>query len=391
MVCPIKLAQEATMATLAVTDEVRNSVRRSPRKQVPPRIAVHAAMKLRHFLLRAADRVLPSELAVLEHSAGFSVSYLLAAMVELGVPDALATGPRTAQELADALGCDADSLHRALRMGAVYNLVRLDRAGRFRSTRLTKALTSDAPYASDQWCAFMASQAHQTAWGDLATTIRTGEPAFRRQNGMSFFDWFDQHPDEGRAFAAGLSGLTLSEASAIAASYKFPRTGVVCDVAGGVGVVLGEVLSRRPEVRGILLEAPSVLPEAATYLGSLGVADRVDLQQGNFFEAFQARADLYLMKWILHDWDDGDCVRILRNVAAAMPVGAKLLVIEGVQDRNAAHPRFSPIDLQMLVVTEGGRERTVSEIQGLLAAAGLRPTGLSFTPADLALIEAVKG
>jgi hypothetical protein len=379
------------MATLAVTDEARNSVRRRPRKQVPPRFAVHAAMKLRSLLLRAADRVLPSELAVLEHSAGFSVSYLLAAMVELGIPDALATGPRTAQQLAESLNCDADSLHRALRMGAVYNLVRLDRVGRFRSTRLTKALTSDAPYASDQWCSFMASRAHQNAWGDLATTIRTGEPGFRRQNGMSFFDWFDEHPDEGRAFAGGLSGLTLSEASAIATSYKFPRRGVVCDVAGGVGVVLGEVLGRGPELRGILLEAPSVLPEAARYLGSLGVADRVDLQRGNFFEEFQAPADLYLMKWILHDWDDADCVRILRNVAAAMPAGAKLVVIEGVQDRNAAHPRFSPIDLQMLVVTDGGRERTVSEIRGLLAGAGLRPTGLTFTPADLALVEAVKG
>jgi hypothetical protein len=379
------------MATLAVTDEARNSIRRAPRKQVPPRIAVHVAMKLRRLLLRAADRVLPSELAILEHSAGFSVSCLLAAMVELGIPDALAAGPKTAQELAETLNCDADSLHRALRMGAVHNLVRLDGHGRFRSTRLTKALTSDAPYASDQWCAFMASRAHLAAWGDLATTIRTGEAAFRRQNGMSFFDWFDAHPDEGRAFAGGLSGLTLSEASAIAASYKFPRRGVVCDVAGGVGVVLGEVLGRGPELRGILLEAPSVLPEAAKYLGSLGLADRVDLRRGNFFEEFQAPADLYLMKWILHDWDDADCVRILRNVAAAMPDGAKLVVIEGVQDPNAAHPRFSPIDLQMLVVTEGGRERTVSEIQGLLTTAGLRPTGLTFTPADLALVESVKG
>lgn len=381
------------MAVHAVPDEVVGisaQPRRSPRTQVPPKVAVHAAMKLRRLLLRAADRVLPSELAVLEHSAGFSVSYLLAAIVDLGVPDELASGPRTAEELATALQCNADALHRALRMGAVHNLVRLDRQGRFHATRLTKALTSDAPYASDQWCTFMASKAHQNAWGDLAETLRDGKSAFRRQNGMSFFDWFDEHPGEGRAFAAGLSGLTLSEASAIVSSYGFPRSGVVCDIAGGVGVVLAEVLRRRPEVRGILVEAPLVLTEAAAYLNSLGLADRVDLRQGDLFGDLQVAADVYLLKWILHDWDNAACVRLLGNVADAMPSGAKLVVIEGIQERSRAHSRFSPIDLQMLVVTEGGRERSVAEIQSLMRQAGLRPLKVQRTPADLALLEAEK-
>jgi hypothetical protein len=381
------------MAIQVVPLEARETpalTRRRPRTQVPPRFAVHAVMKLRRFLLRAADRILPSELALLEHSAGFSVAYLLAAMVELGVPDALAAGPRTAEELATALHCNADALHRALRVAAVYNLVRIDRAGRFRATRLTDALTSDAPYASDAWCTFMASRAHQVAWGDLAATLRTGEPAFQRQNGMSFFEWFDSHPAEGRDFAAGLSGLTLSEASAIASAYAFPKSGVVCDVAGGVGAVLGEVLRRRPGIRGILVEAPLVLGEAARYFGHLGLADRVELREGDLFTDLKVTADVYLLKWILHDWDDAACVRLLRNVAAAMPIGAKLVVIEGVQDRNAAHARFSPIDLQMLVVTKGGRERSIVELQDLIVAAGLRPLSVRRTPADLALLEAEK-
>ncbi len=364
--------------------------RRRPRTQVPPRATVHAAMKLRRLLLRAADRVLPSELALLEHSAGFSVAYLLAAMVELGVPDALAAGPMTAEELATSLHCNADALHRALRVAAVYNVVRIDRAGRFRATRLTDALTSGAPYASDAWCTFMASRAHQAAWGDLAETLRTGEAAFKRQNGMSVFAWFDSHPAEGRDFAAGLSGLTLSEAPAIASAYPFPKSGVVCDVAGGAGAMLGEVLRRRPGIRGILVEAPLMLGEAARYFRHLGLADRVELREGDLFTAFTFTADVYLLKWILHDWDDAACVRLLRNVAAAMPIGAKLVVIEGVQDRNAAHARFSPIDLQMLVVTEGGRERSIAELQDLIAAAGLRPLSVRRTPADLALLEAEK-
>jgi hypothetical protein len=366
------------------------SPRRRPRTQAPPRVAVHVAMKLRRALLRAADRVLPAELAVLEHSAGFSVAYLLGAMVELGIPDELASGPKSAEELAITLHCDADAVHRALRMGAVYDLVRLDRTGRFHATRLTKALTSDAAYASDQWCSFMASKAHQNAWGDLAATMRSGESAFRRQNGMSFFAWFDTHPAEGRAFTAGLSGLTLSEASAISASYRFPRSGVVCDIAGGSGALLGEVLRRMPDARGILIEAPLVLSEAARHLGSLGVSHRVEFREGDLFGELRATADVYLLKWILHDWDDDDCVRLLGNVATMMPSSAKLVVIEGVQDHSSAHARFSPIDLQMLVVTEGGRERSISEIQHLMTKAGLRPTSVSRTPADLALVEAEK-
>lgn len=364
--------------------------RRRPRRQVPPRFAIHASMRLRRLLLRAADRVLPSELAVLEHSAGFSVGYLLAALVELGIPDELAAGPKTAEDLARSLHCNADALHRALRMGAVYNVVHLDRRGRFHATRLTRALTSDAPYASDQWCTFMASKAHQNAWGDLAETLRHGESAFRRQNGASFFAWFDQHPAEGRAFTAGLSGLTLSEASAIASSYDFPRRGVVCDIAGGVGAVLAEVLRRRPELRGILIEAPLMLTEAAGYLDSVSLADRVELRKGDLFGDLRATADVYLLKWILHDWDDSSCVRLLRNVASAMPAGARLVVIEGIQEHGRPHSRFSAIDLQMLVVTEGGRERSVVEIQKLMSQAGLRATSVRRTPADLALLEAVK-
>jgi hypothetical protein len=165
---------------------------------------------------------------------------------------------------------------------------------------------------------------------------------------------------------------------------------VVCDIAGGVGAVLAEVLRRRPELRGVFIEAPLVLPEAARYLDSLGLTGRIELRQGDLFGDLRATADVYLLKWILHDWDDASCVRLLRNIAATMPAGAKLVVIEGIQEHARAHSRFSPIDLQMLVVTEGGRARSVVEIQTLMSHAGLRPTIVRRTPADLALLEAVK-
>jgi O-methyltransferase domain len=379
---------------IAITAEqariVGTQPRRSPRSAVPPRFVVRLAMRLRRALLHAADRLLPSELVVLEHSAQFSGGYLLAAIAELGIADQLAEGPRTASELAVAVGCDADALHRALRAAAVTGLVRLDGAGRFHATRLTRALASDAPYYSADWCAYMMSSAHQAAWGDLVQTIRTGAPAFRRVHGVSLFDWFDSHPAEGSNFTAGLSGLTLSEAAAIASAYQFPASGRVCDVAGGAGVLLGEVLRRHSGLTGILVESPSVLTDAATHLDSIGIAHRVELVPGDLFSGISATADVYLLKWILHDWSDADCIRILRNVAAAMPLGAKLVVIEGVQDANTAHPRFSPIDLEMLVVTDGGRERSITQLQELISASGLRPGAVRHASTGVSLMEAVK-
>jgi O-methyltransferase len=364
--------------------------RRLPRTAVPPRMAVRAAMWLRGALLRFADRLLPAELAVLEHSTQFAAGYLLAAIAELGIADQLADGPRTAPELAVAAHCDADALHRALRAAAVTGIVRLDRAGRFHATRLTQALTSDAPYYSADWCAFVASPAHQAAWGGLVHTIRSGEPAFRRVNGLSLFDWFGAHPVEGSNFTNGLSGLTLTEAAAIASAYPFPAAGIVCDIAGGTGVLLGEVLRRHPALTGILVEAPAVLTDAAAHLDSMGVTDRVTLLRGDLFGVFVAAADVYLLKWILHDWSDADCTRILRNVAAAMPVGAKLVIVEGLQDANNAHQRFSPIDLEMLIVTEGGRERSVPEFHDLIVSSGLRPGAVRHASTGVSVLEAVK-
>ena len=174
----------------------------------------------------------------------------------------------------------------------------------------------------------------------------------------------------------------------IIAAYPFPETGTVCDVAGGAGVLLGEILRSHPGLRGVLVEAPLVLAEAATYLASIGLADRVQLVEGDLFGEIDATADIYLLKWILHDWDDATCERIVKNVVSSMPASARLVAIEGNQDRNEVHPRFSMIDLQMLTMSEGGKERSGGEIEQLLTNGGMHPLGTRRTATDLLLVEA---
>jgi len=377
----------ADQAISAGRDENQCS-RRPAKHRVPPRFAISMSTWLRRFLLRAADRMLPAQVALLEHVHQFAGTHLLAAFAELRIADHLASGPKTADELAALVHCDSDALHRALRAAAACNLVRLDRKGQFHTTRLLGPMRSTDPSATADWCRYIGSPSLQVAWADLAETIRSGRNGFHRINGMSTFEWFDAHPDEGRRFASGLGGLTRAEAQMIIAAYPFPESGTVCDIAGGAGVLLGEILKARPELDGVLVEAPLVLTEAAIYLASIGLADRVQLVEGDLFGHIEATADIYLLKWILHDWDDATCERIIKNVASAMPGGARLVVIEGNQDRNEVHPRFSMIDLQMLTMSEGGKERSRGEMEQLLINGGMHPLGTRKTATDLLLVEA---
>jgi hypothetical protein len=375
-------------AISVVRDGNQRSERSAKPGRVPPRLAIRMSMWLRRSLLRAADRVLPAQVALLEHVHQFVGTHLLAAFAEFGVADHLTKGPKTADELATLVHCDPDALHRALRAAAACNLVRLDKRGRFHTTRLMKPMCSTDPSATADWCRYIGSPSLQVAWADLAETIRSGQNGFHRINGMSTFEWFDAHPDEGRRFASGLGGLTRAEAQMIIAAYPFPESGTVCDVAGGAGVLLGEILKFRPGLRGVLVEAPLVLNEAAGYFASIGLADRVELIEGDLFGHIEASADIYLLKWILHDWDDATCERIIKNVASAMPAGARVVAIEGNQDRNEVHPRFSMIDLQMLTMSEGGKERSGREIEQLLISGGMYPLGTRRTATDLLLVEA---
>jgi hypothetical protein len=363
---------------------------RSQTRKAPPRFAVRVATALRGLLLRAADRMLPAHLAVLEHTHGFATTHVLATMAELGVADHLAAGPQTAEQLAATIGCDPDALHRLLRAAAVSSMVRLDQHGRFHSTRFTEVLRADHESGAAAWCQYIGSAAMQSAWLDLTESVRTGRSAWRRVHGASMFEWFEAHPDEGSHFAAGLGGLTLAETPAIVGGYPFPTTGTVCDLGGGRGVLLAGLLDAHPDLRGVLVESPAVLDQARGYLRERGLEHRVELVEGDLLGQVEAKADIYLLKWILHDWDDPTCVRLVRSVASTMPAGARLVVVEGSQPRNTVDPRFSMIDLQMLVVTEQGRERSADELAALLAAGGLEPGVVRSSSTGLLLAEATK-
>ncbi|MEW5975059.1 MAG: methyltransferase [Acidobacteriota bacterium] len=223
--------------------------------------------------------------------------------------------------------------------------------------------------------------------GALRHSIMTGEPAFQRQHGMGFFDYLRDHPACGQWFDRGMANFATAENPVIAGAYDYARFGHIVDVGGGQGGLLGEILKRHPNVRGTLFDLPEVVRNPV-YLSKETVSERWAAGGGDFFQAVPAGGDLYLLKRILHDWSDEQCVRILRCCRAAMSDRARLLVVDAVVPAgNAGHPG-KVMDILMMVLAEG-RERTEQEFRELFGKAGLQLTHITMTPSTLAIVEAI--
>ncbi|WP_205695766.1 methyltransferase [Conexibacter sp. SYSU D00693] len=353
----------------------------------PPPGPARAALRLRQALVRALDAPLPAHAAVWASTLGFMRLHALATICELGVADALGGRRRaTAAELAVELDLDAGHLHRILRALATEGWVRLDRRGRFSLTRKGRALRTGE---MDGWVRYLALESTRRAWAAMPEAVRSGEPAFPLVHGRSTWDHFARHPQEEQLFARTMRALTHLDLPGIVRAWDWPGRGTVCDVAGGTGTVLAGVLRARPDARGVLVEAPGVLPEARRHLEAAGVAERVELREGSIFDGIDARADVYLLKDVLHDWDDARCARILDVVAAAMPRGASLVLVEQLQEPHVPEPVVSWVDVHMLAVCDGGRQRSLAELHELLRGAGLEP-GRTAPTAAATLVEGVR-
>ncbi len=344
-------------------------------------------MALRRRLLALADAVVPPQLALFEHGTGLDRTQLLHVAARLRIADLLATGPRTAAGLAQETSSDPDALHRALRALAALGIFSLRKDGRFENNRLSAALRSGVPASMRDLLEYLGSGSNVGAWADLDRTVASGRNAFERVHGMSFWSWLARHLDEERTFAGAMASLTEIEAAGIAGSYPFGEFARVCDVAGGRGALLAEILRRHRRPRGVLIDTPEVVAQAPDYLGQRGVAHRVECVAGDFFEAVPPACDAYLLKDVLHDWDDAACLRILETCRRASRAGARLLVAEILVERLGTDSPGALVDVQMMVVCQQGRQRSAAEHHALMARAGFRP-GRVIAPAGLlSLVE----
>lgn len=309
------------------------------------------------------------------------------ALAKLGIPDLLAAGPRTVAELAAGSGADSRVLGRMLRALAAMGLFRRPAPDTYELTSVTALLRSDVP-GSLRPTAIMHGEEVFRSFAEIMHTVRTGEPAFDKVHGQPFYDYLAEHPDTAEVFAGAMGSEPVP---AVLREIDLAGVHTVVDVGGGNGGLLAEILPAHPGMRGLLLELPDSIKAAVVRLAAAGVADRVELVEGSFFDQVPAGGEVYVLSRVLHNWTDERAELILRRLAAAMAPGTRLLVFEKLLPEEPGSAAAAMVDLLMLGMLEG-QDRTAAEYAALLEKAGFEVgTILSTSDSLEGVVEATRG
>ena len=331
----------------------------------------------------------PPQFAMLQLIIGFWVSRAIYVAAKLGLADLVKDSPKTADELARLTGTHSPSLYRALRALASVGVFTDDGRGRFAQTPLSETLRSDTPGSLRALAIVELGQEHYPAWGNLMHSVKTGEIAFDNLFKQNAWEYYAQNPEDASNFNESMRGLTEMVNVAVLEAYDFSGVDKLVDVAGGTGRLISSILSAHPRMRGVLFDLPHVIAEAGPLLDAAGVRGRCETSTGDFFRSVPEGGDAYVMKWIIHDWDDEKSTVILKNIHRAMDEKGKLLLIEMVVPEGNQPDLSKFLDLDMMVMT-GGRERTEAEFNSLLAASGFKLTRVIRTTSPVCVIEAVR-
>jgi hypothetical protein len=317
------------------------------------------------------------------------VAYIIGVAAELELADFINAGGKTAEDIAQAKGLQASSLYRLLRALASYGIFAEQEDGTFAQTPMSDALRKDVPHSVSSLAQLATRPWSVQAWMKLSHGIRTGTPAFEHVNGMQFFEYLNKHPNEVELLAGAMRGFSAATGAAVAETYDFSGIRILADIGGSQSLILSLILRKYPEMRGILFDLPAVIEGAPNFIKSYGLENRIDVRTGDFFEAIPDGADAYLLKHILHDWCDEDCLRILKNIYAVAGSDTKLLIVDAVIGAGNEREFGKILDIYMLVHLRG-KERTHSEWKELLNAAGFQLTQVVSTPSFAHVIEAVR-
>lgn len=332
------------------------------------------------------EQQIPPQAVIMQMAMGFIVSQALAVSARLRIADFLQDGAKNTKELAELTGTHEPSLYRLLRALASVGVLQKD-GDKFLNTPLGDVLRSDHPASMRAALHMMGDPEHWNSHGNMQQSVKTGEIGFDHTFGMPVFPYFAQNPAAAAVFDESMTSFSAAVAEAVSSTYDFSEAKTIADIAGGHGILLAKVLQKNMEAKGVLFEQPHVLE--GNILAKEGVADRTALVTGDFFKEIPIVADVYLMKFIIHDWNDEQSIAILSNLAKSAPKGSKLLLVETVVEEDDNAPSISKVmDLNMLVMT-GGKERTPSEYAALFEKTGFRFEKV-YPTAPLQIVEAIR-
>jgi len=333
---------------------------------------------------------IPPPAAVFRLITGMWAAKAAATAASLRIPDVLALGPKTADEVAQAIGANPAAVYRLMRGVASAGVLAATADGKFELTPVGNALRSDVPGSMRSAIVAEMAPGHWLPWGDLEQAILTGKPSAPKVLGMDVWEYYKKNAAEGLLFAEAMSGISGMALQAVVEAYSFAGATKVVDVGGSHGAFVAAVLQREKSARGVLFDRPEVIEGAGPTLEGAGVSARVERAGGSFFESVPGGGDLYLLKFILHDWSDDECVTILRRVREAMAPNARVVVVEMLITSGGPPSPAPLLDLNMLVLLTG-KERSADEFGALFAKAGLALKSVTSTHSPFAVLEARLG
>jgi hypothetical protein len=335
----------------------------------------------------------PPSLVLYQMAIGHYLSRALFLAAKLGIADLLKDGPKHYGELARATETHAWSLNRVMRLLASAGLFEEKEGGNFALMPIGEALCANVPGSARAAVLLFAGIRIQDAWKDLEYCVRTGQPAYRSRGITDPFAEMAQLPEEAIVFDEAMAEFTRVTAIAVTAAYDFSQLGTIVDVGGGNGAMLIGILNANPSLHGIVFDQPPVVQRAKQQIEQKGLAERCKAVGGDFFKEVPSGGDAYVLKHVIHDWDDERAVEILKNCHDAMGAHSKLLIVEGVYppriDQSEVSRGATANDVNMLVST-GGRQRSEAEFRSLYDAAGFELTRIVPTLARVSVVEGVR-
>jgi O-methyltransferase domain/Dimerisation domain len=325
-----------------------------------------------------------SEEALLQMLGGAWITQLVAAAAALGIPDILAEHQtRSSQQLAADAAANPDAVRRLMRALASLEVVSETSPGQYTLTPIGDRLRASHPNSLRDFFLAETDRVHRGSWDLLVNAVRTGQPQTLPVFGKSVFDYYQEHVEEGRQFGLAMQNVSSMSAQGVLASYDFTQARAIVDVGGGNGSFVRAILERYPHSCGIVFDLPYIESQANASIQNDGLADRCSFSPGDVFKSVPAGADMYLLRFILHDWNDDESCQILRVIRSAAAPGARVLVVEMLVPENNEPGLVQLMDINMLVMT-GGRERTPQEYTRLLTDCGFDrvktiPTGTPFS------------
>jgi hypothetical protein len=356
---------------------------------IPPVWIFRISQKIRYFLKSLDSKLVPANVAVFEKSQAFWISKAIGVACELNLADILKSGPKALQEIALIANANEHSLYRLMRALASEGIFKENKGKIFSNTVLSLGLAERKGSMKNM----IRHQLNETNWemiGKLGHSIRTGTSASGEFLGNDIFSHLKSNPEKNELYNTAMSETSALASSAFLAVYSFNKSQIVVDIGGGEGLLLSMILQKNKHLKGILFDLPHVVKKANETFNKFGVEDRASVEEGDFFNKIPAGGDTYIMKNILHAFDDQSCITLLKNLNSVMIKNGNLLIMEAVLSENN-RPEYGKIfDLQMLIGTMGGKERTRQEFELLLKQSGFKLNRVLSTVSPFSILEGIK-